>query len=87
MCTPVLPALVHDAYREHSDEDSELYDVKAAAAAVLLQAPLMQLPTLLPFFASQYSDCCGHQLVTVPEVTVHAEDRQDCYSWRRRVAG
>lgn len=74
---PVLPAPVQDSYREHSDDERELYDVYAAR--VLLQAPLIQLPTLLPCFASQYSDCWGHQLVTVPEVTVHAEDRQDCY--------
>jgi hypothetical protein len=77
VCTPVLPALVHDAYREHSDDDSELYEVYTVDVA--LHALLMQLPTLLPLPSSQYSDCCGHQLVVVLEVAFHAEDRHDCY--------
>ena len=53
---------------------------------VALQALSMQSPIDFPLSSSQYSDCCGHQLVVVPVGPAHAEDRQDCYYGRPRLA-
>lgn len=75
----MLPADVHAAYCEHRELESCEYEDQAVDEEADSQAVLMQAPTLLPALASQYSDCAGQPLVTVPVGLDQAVERQDCF--------